>query len=177
MTEAGAAIARFTFPSGPHKGSHLTLYANCVVHRSEEGQETIPLASVASVRVAFDRDPRRIAWGIVAMMVGLVLLAIASPLAEVADAAAGDVAGGASGVAVALHALFGVIGAAARVLPFLGVLGVLGGGGLAFFGWLGVTTLALAFPGGERSYVVRQRNPTLVEFAESISQKLMQLRR
>lgn len=177
MNEAGAAIARFAFASGPKRGSHLTLYANCVVHRSEEELETIPLVSMASVRVAFERDPRRIGWGVVALLVALVLYAISAPLAAVADSAAADVAGGASGVAAALHGLFRIVGAAARALPFIALLGALGGAALLALGWLGVTVLSFSFAGGEREYPVRGRNKTLIEFAEAVSQKLMQLKR
>ncbi len=175
--EAGAAIARFAFTSGPRRGSHLTLYANCVVHRGEHELETIPLAAVASVRVAFARDPRWIGWGVAAVLVAFVLFGISSPLATTADLAAADVAGNASGVAVALHSLFRVVGAAARILPFLAVACALGGAALAALGWLGVTVLSFAFPGGERAYLVRGRSTTLIDFAEAISQKMMLLRR
>jgi hypothetical protein len=175
--EAGAAIARFAFTSGPKRGSHLTLYANCVIHRSEHELETIPLAAVASVRVAFERDPNRLAWGVVAVLVAFVLFAISSPLATVSDAAAADVAGNPSGVAAALHGLFRIIGAAARALPFVALACGLGGAALAVLGWLGVTVLSLAFPGGERAYLVRGRNTPLIDFAEAISQKLMLLKR
>ncbi len=177
MSEAGAAIARFAFTSGPRRGSHLTLYANCVVHRSETELETVPLVAVASVRVAFDRDPNRIAWGAVAVVVALVLFAISSPLATVADAAAADVAGNPSGVAAALHTLFRIVGAGARGLPFLAVAGGLGGAALVALGWLGVTVLSLAFAGGTRDYLVHGRNAALSDFAEAIAQKLMQLKR
>jgi hypothetical protein len=95
----------------------------------------------------------------------------------VADSAAADVAGGASGVAVALHGLFGTVGAVARALPFLALLGALGGAALVALGWLGVTVLSLSFAGGERAYAVRGRNATLFDFAEAVSQKLMQLKR
>jgi len=177
MSEAGAAVARFAFTSGRQRGSHLTLYANCVVHRSENGLETIPLASVASVRVAFDRDPGRMAWGVVAVLVALVLFGISSPLATVADSAAADLAGSPSGVGAALHTLFRIVGAAARALPYLGAVGGLGGAVLAALGWFGITVLSLSFPGGEREYLVRGRNTALADFAEAISQKLMQLKR
>jgi hypothetical protein len=177
MSEAGAAIARFAFTSGPRRGSHLTLYANCVVHRSEKELETVPLAAVASVRVAFDRDPNRIAWGAVAVLVAIVLFAISSPLATVADAAAADVAGNTSGVGAALHSLFQIVGAAARGLPFLAIVGGLGGAALAALGWYGVTILSLSFAGGVREYRILGRNSALTDFAEAIAQKLMQLKR
>ena len=177
MSEAGAAIARFAFTSGPQRGSHLTLYANCLVHRGEHQLETVPLAAVASVRVSFERDPGRLAWGVAALLVAMVLFAISSPLASVADSAAQDVAGSPSGVGAALHTLFRIVGAAARALPFLAVAGALGGAALVALGWLGVTVLSLAFAGGERTYLVRGRSTPLIDFAETVSQKLMLLKR
>ncbi|HWA39049.1 MAG TPA: hypothetical protein VG873_14425 [Burkholderiales bacterium] len=177
MSEGGAAIARFAFTRGPRRGSHLTLYANCIVHRSDDEVETIPLAGLGSVRVAFIHDPNRVIWGVVAIVVAAVLFGIASPLATVADAAAGDVAANASGVGAALHALFRFVGAAARALPILAVLCALGGIALAALGWLGTTVLSLAFAGGERTYPVFGRSTPLMDFAETVSQKLMQLKR
>lgn len=177
MSEAGAAVARYGFTSGPQRGSHLTLYANCVVHRSEDVLETIPLAGLASVRVAFVHDPNRVVWGAVAIFVAAVLFAISSPLATVADSAAADVAGNPSGVGAALHTLFRIVGAAARGLPFLAVLGGLGGAALAALGWYGATVLSLSFAGVVREYRVLGRRTALLDFGEAISQKLMQLRR
>lgn len=177
MSEAGAAIARFAFTNGPQRGSHLTLYANCLVHRSRDELETLALATVSSVRVAFVHEPGRVLWGAAAIVAAAVLLGISAPLANVADAAAGDVAGNPSGVGVALHALFRFVGAAARVLPLLALASAAGGLALAVLGWLGATTFAIAFAGGERAYVVRGRNSVLIDFAETVSQKLMQLKR
>jgi hypothetical protein len=177
MSEAGAAIARFGFTRGSLRGSHLTLYANCLVHRSDDELETIPLAGLASVRVAFIHDPNRVIWGVVAIVVAAVLFGIASPLAAVAEAAAADVAGNASGVGAALHGLFRVVGAGARALPFLAALSALGGIALAALGWLGTTVLTLTFAGSERTYPVFGRSTPLIDFAEAVSQKLMQLKR
>ena len=177
MSEAGAAIARFAFTSGPQRGSHLTLYANCVVHQSNDELETIPLAGLGSVRVAYVHDPNRVVWGAVAILVAAVLFGIAGPLASVADLAAADVSGNPSGVAAALHALFRVVGAGARALPALAVLTGLGGAALAALGWLGSTTLWLTFAGVQRAYPVRGRSAALIDFAEAIAQKLMLLKR
>jgi hypothetical protein len=57
------------------------------------------------------------------------------------------------------------------------VLALLGAAALAGLGWLGETTLALAFPGGERTYGVRGRSAPLLDFAEAVSEKLMQMSR
>lgn len=177
MSEAGAPIATYAFRSGAHRGSQLTLHPACLVHRGADVTETVPLCAVASIRVAYERDPAWLGWGAVALLVALVLYAISSPLATVAESAADDVAGGGSGVAVALHALFRIVAAAARALPFLAVAGALGGAALIALGWLGRTVLALTFPGGERLFAVRGRDRALLDFAEAAAQKLVQLRR
>jgi hypothetical protein len=51
MTESGSAITRFDFDRGAARGTHLTLYASCVVHRGDARLETIPLPALASVQV------------------------------------------------------------------------------------------------------------------------------
>ena len=177
MSEAGAAVARIDFPNGPLRGSHLTLYATCLVHRGDSHLETVPLATVASVRVEFLRDRRRLGWGVALIVLALLLFAVAGPLTSMASLAAGDVASGTSGVAIALHTLFQILEAIGHALPWLGAVAVLGGGALATFGWLGGTTLGLTFAGGERAYPVQGRNTTLLDFAEQVSEKLMQLKR
>ncbi|HYD56210.1 MAG TPA: hypothetical protein VEB41_04825 [Burkholderiales bacterium] len=177
MSEGGAAIASYAFRSGLRRGSQLTLYANCLVHRGPSGVETLPLYAMASIRISFERDPNRLAWGIVALLVSAVLYAISAPLAAVSDGAAADVAGAGSGVAVALHTLFRIVAAAAGALPILAIAGALGGAALIALGWIGRTVLGLTFPGGEREYGARGRDSALFDFAEAASQKLMQLKR
>jgi hypothetical protein len=174
---AGAAVARFDFTSGEARGTHLTLYVNCLVHRGEARLETLPLATMASVAVSFERDMRRLGWGVALLVIALIVYAISGPLAELASAAGGEVAGGTNGVAGALHALFRFLEAIARLLPVPAVLLAIAGVASAAFGWLGWTTLRLAFAGGERSYPVRGRNAALLDFAESVSEKVMVLGR
>jgi hypothetical protein len=177
MSEAGAAITRFDFSSGLERGSSMTLYANCLVHRSDFFLETLPLASLASVRVAFERNVRWMVWGGVLLFVALVLLLVSGPLAVLAETAAGEVSVNATGVAAALATFFRILEALARALPWLAALLILGGGALGTFGWLGGTFLTLTFAGGERLYIVRGRNTRLLDFAEAIAQRLMLLRR
>ncbi len=99
MSDPGAAITRFDFDSGPVRGTSITLYANCVVHRSDFGLETLPLSALASVRVAFERDLRRIGWGAALVVVALLMLVVSGPLAAISGSAAGEVTAGATGVA------------------------------------------------------------------------------
>lgn len=178
LSDAGAAIARFDFGNGLHRGSHLVLHPGCVVHRGDEHLETIPLAAIASARVAFERDPRRLGWGVALVGAALVLYLIAGPLAGFASAAAGEVAaGGAQGVARALHVLFRVLELVASLLPVVALALGLAGAALCALGWLGDTRLTLALPGQERAYRARGRNTQLMEFAEALASRLVSLKR
>ncbi|HLS86957.1 MAG TPA: hypothetical protein VK043_11735 [Burkholderiales bacterium] len=174
MAESGTAITRFDFTSGPSRGTHITLYPTCLVHRGDAGLETIALDTLAAVRVQFQRNLGSIGWAAALLVLALVLFAISGPLASVAAAAAAELASATSGVAAALHGVLRVVEAVANALPGLAFIVLLGAAALAALGWLGETALWLAFAGGERRYVVRGRNATLLDFAEAISTKLMQ---
>jgi hypothetical protein len=176
--EVGPAISRYDFTSGLLRGSHFTLYATCLVHRSESRLETLPLAGIASLRIAYERDPRKIGWGLALLVISLLVFAIAGPLAEVAQGAAADMAAaGGHGVARALQALFNFFWSLANALPFVALACLLGGIALAVLGWLGSTTLVLDLAGSERAYAVRGRNPGLLDFAEAVGERLMSLKR
>jgi hypothetical protein len=177
MTEAGAALARFDFDQGVMRGSSMTLYATCLVHRSDFQIETLPLTALSSVRVAFERDQRRIGWGAALMVLALILFAVSGPLAAISGSAAGEVSSSATGVAGALYGFFRVIESVARALPFAAALTALTGAALGALGWLGGTFLTLTFAGGERIYPVRGRNTRLLDFTEAVAERLMQPRR
>jgi len=178
MNDASAAITRFDFTSGEHRGSHLTLYANCLVHRGDSHIETLPLATITSVRVAYERSASLMGWGLMLLLAAIVLLLAASPLAGLAGAAAADLASaGNHGVARALHSLFRIIEALANALPVGALIAVLGGGALAGLGWLGNTVLTLTFAGAQRVYPVRGRDSRLLDFSEAVSERLMQVKR
>src|SRR2546423_899704 len=115
-----------------------------------------PLASMASVRVLFERDSRRIGWGVALLLLGLLLLAVSAPLATFAGGAAAEMAaGGGQGVARALQALFRVLEALANFLPVPAALTAAGGVALGVLGWLGNTRLSVIFAGHERDYPAR----------------------
>ena len=177
INDAGAAVARIDFTNGSMRGTHLTLYAACLVHRGDSHLETLPLTTVASVRVSFERDARRLGWGIALVLVALLLVAVSGPLATAAGAAAGELASGSSGVAAALLTLSRIVEAVARILPGIAFAAALGGAALAVLGWLGSTTLSLTFAGGDREFRTRGRNSMLLDFAESVAEKLMQMKR
>jgi hypothetical protein len=177
-TDAGPAITRYDFTRGALRGTHFTLYANCLTHRGENHLETLPLAAIASLRVAYERDARRLGWGVALLVVALVLFAVSAPLAELASTASAEIAAaGASGVARALQGLLRFLLAVANALPFAGAAIALAGVALGVVGWLGNTTLVLDFAGSERVYPVRGRNPGLLDFSEAVCERLMSLKR
>jgi len=178
MNEAGSALTRFDFTNGEQRGSHLTLHPNCLVHRGDAHLETLPLATITSVRVAYERSGSLMGWGLMLLLAAIVMLLAAGPLAGLAGAAAADLASaGNHGVARALHGLFRVLEALANALPVAALIAVLGGGALAAFGWIGNTVLTLTFAGAERVFPVRGRNTRLLDFTEAVSERLMQVKR
>ena len=178
MNEAGSALTRFDIPNGELRGSHLTLHPNCVVHRGASHLETLPLGTVTSVRVTYQRNGSLLGWGGGLFVVALIMLALAGPVSALAAAAAADLAPQANhGVAGALYGFFRVVEALANALPLGALVAALGGAALAGFGWLGNTVLTLTFAGGERAYSVRGRNTRLLDFSEAVSERLMQVKR
>ena len=73
--ESQLALVRFDFTSGALRGSQLMLYPRCLVHRSDSHLETMPLARVTALKVSFEREPRRLGWGVALVIAALLLLA------------------------------------------------------------------------------------------------------
>ena len=172
MSDPGPAITRFAFSKGELRGTHLTLYPTCVQHRSDSYLETLPLGSITAVRVAFERNPRRLGWGVVLVVLALVLLAVAAPIDSFASGAAADMAKSEQGVGRALAGFFRILHAVASFMPVAALACAIGGGALCTFGWLGRTTLVVGLPGAERVYATRGRDTMLLDFAEALSERL-----
>lgn len=178
MNDASAALTRFDFTSGEQRGSHLTLFAGFLVHRGESHVETLPLATITSVRVAYERNASLLGWGFTLLLAAILMLLVAAPVAGLAGAAAADLASaGNHGVAKALLSLFRILEALANALPIVALAAVLGGGALAGFGWLGSTVLTLTFAGAGRVFTVRGRDTRLMDFSEAVAERLMQVKR
>lgn len=174
MSETGPALTRFAFERGELRGTHLTLFATCLVHRSDNHLETLPLGGVTAVRVSFERDTRKLGWGVGLVLAALLMLAIAGPISTFAGGAAGDMASaGTQGVPRALYGFFRAVEALGSLLPVAALGCVIGGAALGTFGWLGRTTLLVSLPGAERAYSVRGRDTLLLDFAEALSERLM----
>jgi hypothetical protein len=178
MNEMASAVSRFEFTNGVLRGTQLSLHPTCLVHRSTHHVETLPLAGMTAVRVAFQRDTRKLGWGITLVVIALVMLAVAGPLGRFASGAAGEMASaGAQGVPGALHGFFRLLEALASLLPVAALACVIGGGVLSALGWMGSTTLLVSLPGSERLYAARGRDSMLLDFAEALGDRLMSLKR
>lgn len=174
MNETGPALTRFAFANGMLRGTHLTLYPTCLVHRSDTHLETLPIAAMTAISVAFRRDARKLRWGIALIVIALLLLALSGPLDRFAADAATDMAKSDQGVGKALYAFFRFLMAVASLLPVAALACVIGGAALCAFGWMGTTTMLVSLPGAERIYPARGRNTMLLDFAEALSERLMQ---
>lgn len=174
LDNAGAPIGRFDFPGG----GHLTLYRGCVVDRTPSHFETLPLANMVAVRMSFERDRRRLGWGVALVVMALLIFAIAGPLGSFAGSAAADMGSAPTqGVARALQILFRFFEAAASLLPALALASALGGAALGVLGWRGSTLLTMSLAGTERVYASRGQDKRLIDFAELVGERLMSLER
>ena len=166
-----APIARFEFGAGPLRGSELVLYRTSLVHRGGGGLETLQIAAIAALRVAFARDERRLGWGIALVICALLFLAVSAPLASLAGGAVADV--NLQGVGRFLIGFLRGVEALAGLLPVAALACALGGAFLIVRGWQGTTTLTLSFGGFERAYAARGRDPLLLDFADRLGARLM----
>lgn len=166
-------IASFDFPSGPLRGTRLALYGARLLHQGAVQMDSMTLAAIGAVRVGYERDFARIAWGVVLVLVALVLFAVSGPLSSVASETATGISGD-NAVAQLLRGTLHVLGAFASMLPAAGVACILGGGALGAFGWIGTTTLVLTLSSAERYYAVRGQDRTLVDFAELLAERVAQ---
>jgi len=155
-------------------GGRLALYTNRLELHGADAMESVPLAHLASVRVAFERDPRKLRWAIALLLAALALGAASGPLQGwMADLSAKVSANaGRESLEAVLIACFSAIGHLARL--FVPIAWILAGGAAALlaFYWLGRTTLTFSFGAAERAFPVRGRNRLLVEFAEAVAEQL-----
>lgn len=178
-------VGTFDFHSGMLRGARFALYPARLVYHAGACVESIQLGAVGAVRVAFERDGRKLGWAVALALVALVLFLVARPLAAWGNGAATDVLQqmhqGGSGAGHGVGAiLVGVLRSLARVANLLPVGAVLlGAWALAWviLGWIGFTTLTLIVGPVERAYAVRGRNTKLLDFSEAISACISQLRR
>jgi hypothetical protein len=169
----GTPIANFEFSAGALRGTQLSLYGTRLLHHGVGHMDSMALGAIAAVRVSYDRDVRRMVWGVVLVVLAILLFVVAGSLSGAAADAAAEVTGNHS-IARLLRGTLIVLGALASLLPAAGVACILGGGALVAFGWLGATTLVLSLPGADRAYAVRGQNRLLVDFAELLAERVAQ---
>ena len=167
-------VAEYEIPSGTQRGSRLTLYANRLVQHGGDAIETVPLAHLASVRVAFERDARKLNWVIALLAVALVLATLSGPLQSWMRALATKVAasGGGESLEAVLLTSFAAIGHLARLFVPSALVLAACAAVLLFLFWLGQTRLTLAFAATERVCSVRGRDRGMFEFADLVSERL-----
>ena len=166
----GDLLTEFDF--GPR--GRLALYTNRVVLHGGDAMESVPLAQLASVRVAFEREPSKLNWAVALLVVALILALVSRPLQDWMLELAGKVAtsGGRESLETALFSIFTALGRLARLLFPFAMLLAAGAVALLVFFWLGLTTLTLSFAATERTYPVRGRNRLLEQFAEAVAEQL-----
>lgn len=165
----GDLLTEFDFGSG----GRLALYTNRLVLHGADAMESVPLAHLASVRVAFERDPRKLNWAIGLLVLALVFAVVSGPLQSwMADLAAKVPGGGRESLEAVLVAVFGALGQLARMFVPIAWILAAGAATLLVFFWLGLTTLTLSFAATERAFPVRGRNGLLVQFAEAVADQL-----
>ena len=166
----GDLLTEFDFGAGVR----LALYTNRVVLHGGETMECVPLVHLASVRVAFERDARKLNWAVALLVVALILALVSRPLQDWMLGLAGKVAtsGGRESLEAALFSIFTALGHLARLMFPFALLLAAGAVALLVFFWLGRTTLTLSFAAVERAFPVLGRNLLLVQFAEAIADQL-----
>ncbi len=166
-------IASFDFASGPLRGTQLSLYGTRLLHHGVGYMESMPLAAIAAVRVAYGRHEQRIGWGVALALLALALFAVSGPLRELAAGAAAEVAG-AQAIAEVLRSALRAAEALASLLSVAAFACFAGGAAMIVFGWIGTTTLVLMLPAAERAFPVRGQNRLLVDFAELLAERVAQ---
>jgi len=167
-------LASYDFASGARRGSRLALYANRLMLSGSGATETIPLAHLASVRVAFERDARKLNWAIGLLALALVFAVTSGPLRSwmMELAAKVGTSAGRESLEAVLLAAFGAIGQLARLLFPLALILAAGAIALLVYFWIGQTTLTLAFAATERVCAVRGRDRQLDDFADLLGERL-----
>lgn len=155
----------------------LCLYPDLLVHRSEVITETIPLAQLASVRIAFEREAAKLGGAIALGIVAALLLLVAAPLRAWLANLAGKAAepGTRESLESVLHSVFSALAGLAGALPSIAMALLFAAAALTALWAYGRTTLTLSFAATERVLSLRGRNAALMEFAESLAARLTEL--
>lgn len=176
---ADEPIADYHFQRGALRGTQFTLLESRLQHIGTDYSESTVLEAIVSVRIAFERDTRRIGWGVAFGALALVVFALAGPLDAAVGRGLAETAAQIARDGAQASALAHFLESALRVLKFLvglmpvAALALLAWGvTLVALGWIGYTSLALVLPSTEREYRVPGRDPLLLDFAETLAQSI-----
>ena len=164
-------IATFDFPSGPLRGTQLSLTASRLLHLGVGHMESLALGAIASVSVGYRRDTQRVGWGVTLLVVAVVLLVLFRPLGALAASVGAEVADG-QAVGQLLRAVMRSLEIFASLMPVIAAALLAWGGAMIWFGWQGATTLVLGLPAMERVYQVRGMSHLLRDFAELLAERV-----
>ena len=172
-------VAEYHFARGALRGTQFTLLDARLLHVGADRAESILLDAISSVRIAFERNARRIGWGAGLCLVALIVFALAGPLrtlvahglAEVMAQIARDGAP-ASPLAQFLEASLRALGVVAGAMPVAALALALWGTALVVTGWIGHTSLVLVLPSAEREFLVPGRDLALTDFAENLAERI-----
>ena len=172
-------IADYHFQRGALRGTQFTLFESRLLHIGTDCTESTVLDAIGSVRIAFERDARRIGWGAALGAIALVVFALAGPLDALAGRGLSEISAQIARDGAQASALAHFIESALEVLKFftglmpLAALALLACGvALAVLGWIGYTSLALVLPSAEREYRVPGRDRLLLDFAENLAESV-----
>lgn len=181
MANSDSPISEYAFSAGELRGSRLTLFPGRLLHEGGNVVEHMPLAHLAALRIEFLREPRKLKWAVIFLVLGMLLYGVSGPLERVASSAATEVAehakreGTSGGVPGALGIAFRLIERAAAALPTVGLALAAWGAVLLFIFWRGRTMLTLVVGASEREYAVPGRDQMLTMFAELLGGRLAEL--
>ena len=169
-------VAEYQFQRGAMRGTQFVLQESRLLHFGADSTESTALDAIASVRIFFARDMRRIGWGVAIGIAALILFALSGPLGALAGRGLAEVSAQiardgaqASTLAQFLESALGTLKLLAGMLPYAALALGIWGAVLGASGWTGSTSLVLVLPSVEREFRVAGHDPLLMEFAEHLS--------
>jgi hypothetical protein len=164
-------LATYEFRRGRLAGSHLALFASMLVHRNADGFEAIQIAQISAVGVRFERDPSRVTWGSVLLIVAALMLLSFLPLRMLIGPALAEAISQSPGGGFLPTALR-VLDSGVALLPYVSAVIALWAVAWLFIGWMGETVMRVVITPAERVFAARGRDSLLREFAEAVTARL-----
>ncbi len=153
-----------------------------VVVAGRHGEQSLPLAHIALLRVRFERKPGEVVFGTVLVVAAFILLAVASPVrtfliaqGAALEAAASQERAGADaspGLAQGMQRLVSALASLARAIPFAGWLALAAGIAEMALGAIGHTVMTVGAGGSEVAFATRGNDRSLRAFVAEVGRRL-----